>query len=107
MNRSSQKSTDHAKQLPTTHKGRISEWDKDGMNKQSSNIAKGIAIVMMLFHHTFYSSKAIAERVGGEIAISYSPVSSQLIFSVAQSCKLCVPIFVFITGYGTYRSFHR
>lgn len=103
--RSSPRSTEYATRPPTTHKGRISGWDDNGMNKQSTNIAKGIAIIMMLFHHTFYSSKAIAERVGGEVAISYAPLSSQLIFSIAKSCKLCVPIFVFITGYGTYRSF--
>ena len=56
---------------------------------------------MTLFHHTFYSTESIAERVGGEVAVSFAPLSSGLVFSAAKACKLCVPIFVFITGYGT------
>jgi len=76
------------------------------MNKKGTNIAKGIAIILMLWHHAFYSAKSVAERVG-EASFSYSPFSPSTVFSIAKAGKICVPIFVFITGYGTYLSLKK
>lgn len=79
------------------------------MNKRASNIAKGLAIIMMIWHHAFYSIEAIVERVGEQEtqALLYSPLGSNMVFTLAKTFKLCVPIFVFITGYGTYCSLMR
>ncbi len=73
------------------------------MNKRATDIAKGFAILMMLFHHAFYSQSAVSKRAG-DLVIRYAPLSSNTVFSVASAFKACVPVFVFITGYGTYRS---
>ncbi len=55
---------------------------------------KGIAIMMMLFHHLF----AFPDRypIGYEF--------SQLTQMIAVFCKVCVPIFLFISGYGFVKS---
>lgn len=71
------------------------------MSKDASYIAKGIAIVMMLWHHLFFSVEAVSELSGGA-AISYWPFSESMVFAIGQACKVCVAVFVFITGYGTY-----
>lgn len=76
------------------------------MNKCASDIAKGIAIIMMLCHHAFYSAETIAKRAAG-MSIHYAPFTEGSLVALAQSFKCCVPVFVLITGYGTYRSVSR
>ncbi len=73
------------------------------MNRRATDVAKGFAIVMMLWHHAFYSQSTVSKRAG-DLLVSYAPLSSNTVFAMAGACKACVPVFVFITGYGTYRS---
>ena len=58
--------------------------------------AKGIAIWLMLFHHLFYDAPAFTDRY----AVSSFPLSWPLLNSLSYYAKLCVSIFVFLTGYG-------
>lgn len=57
-----------------------------------SSVLKGIAILMMLFHHVFYNPNDgyLDFRIGDVWCIN----------SLAAVCKLCVAVFVFISGYG-------
>lgn len=59
---------------------------------QDSNVLKGIAILLMLCHHLFYSS----DYGFTDIKIH----SFNIINTFALMCKVCVAIFVFISGYG-------
>ena len=72
------------------------------MSKTASALAKGLAIIMMLFHHLFYSTETISAHVGAG-GFSSSPLSEASLVNVAQSFKICVAVFVFITAYGTFR----
>lgn len=72
------------------------------MNKRASTIAKGIAVLMLLSHHLFYSNEKISVLSGNQ-GLAFWPFSQELIIQVSQSFKTCVSIFVFITGYGVYR----
>lgn len=58
-----------------------------------SNVFKGIAILIMLFHHLFLRP----EMYGYDDIFIHG---HGLIFSIAKMCKVCVAIFVFISGYG-------
>lgn len=72
------------------------------MNKNnlfSKNVtlsAKGIAIILMLFHHLFYDAPGFVDRYG----VSSSPLSWQTLNALSYYAKICVSIFVFLTGYG-------
>lgn len=64
--------------------------------KEDSNICKGIAICMMLMHHLFSSNDYIG------YVISFYPFTEDRIVFLSVLCKVCVAVFVFITGYGLY-----
>lgn len=72
---------------------------KQGLTKSDSMALKGIAILMLMFHHLFCEP----ERFEG-YAVSFAPFSQSFVVSVASMFKICVSIFAFITGYGLYIS---
>lgn len=57
-----------------------------------SNALKGIAILMMLWHHLFYYSNGSFN----DIYINGYGLAK----TSALACKVCVAIFVFVSGYG-------
>lgn len=67
------------------------------LTKNKSNFIKGIAVILMVFHHLF----AFPDRV-----LDYSLISHlfgrKFEFNFALFGKICVPIFIFISGYGYY-----
>ncbi|OON38538.1 hypothetical protein BTJ39_17930 [Izhakiella australiensis] len=66
------------------------------ITREQTAFIKGMAILMMLFHHLF----AFPNRIDPSIVII--PLSQQINFelNIAQYCKICVPIFLFLSGYG-------
>lgn len=72
------------------------------MTKRESNILKCVAIMLMLFHHLFmYAAEPDYP------ALVYGPLLSNpwRLASLGQLSKLCVTLFVFVTAYGTARSY--
>ncbi len=67
--------------------------------KEDTNILKGIAILMMLFHHLFGFPDRVAQYMTVE--------TGSLIQLLGRFGRLCVPIFVFISGYGMYVSYAK
>lgn len=59
---------------------------------QDSNVFKGLAILMMLCHHLFFSPD-----YGFDDIVVHG---HGLINTFAMQCKICVAIFVFVSGYG-------
>ena len=66
--------------------------------KQSSDMAKGIAILFMLFYHLFSvpTDNAIMQ-------VNYSPLSEDVFLTIAKFGNICVPVFIFLTSYGISR----
>lgn len=70
-----------------------------GFLKSHTQIAKGVAIVLMMVHHLF----AFPERIQNVSYISILPgthLSVELI--IGTFGKLCVSMYLFLTGYGLY-----
>lgn len=58
-----------------------------------TNTLKGIALMLLLFHHIFY----VNEGNFSDITIGHT----EMINTVAVNfCKLCVSLFVFLSAYG-------
>ena len=78
--------------------------------KEETNICKGIAIIMMLFHHLFNDFEEYAGFV-----VDYSPFTAERLtflailskICVAILSKICVAIFVFLSGYGMAYTYRR
>lgn len=70
------------------------------ISKEQGNFIKGIAIVLMLFHHLF----AYSERYPTNMEIIF--LSNSVFYEriLGEIGKYCVPIFLFISGYGFAKS---
>ena len=62
-------------------------------------IAKGMAILLLLFYHLFYE-----EHVITELQVNYAPISRDIFLMGAGFGNICVAIFVMITAYGITKS---
>ncbi|MCR5704140.1 MAG: acyltransferase [Eubacterium sp.] len=71
-------------------------------SKEDTQKIKGIAIIMMFFHHLFLAPNRYAGKT-----ISFTPFSEHTINTASLSMKLCVAIFVFLSAYGLTISYKR
>ena len=67
--------------------------------KKDTALVKGAAILMMLFHHLFTT----ADRYAG-YEIIFQPFGEVFTVQLARFFKICVGIFVFLSGYGVTKS---
>lgn len=71
--------------------------------KESSDMAKGIAILLMLFYHLF--STATDNAI---MQVDCSPLPESIFLTIAKFGNICVPVFIFLTSYGiSYKVFHN
>lgn len=70
-------------------------------DKRQTNIAKGIALLMLLWHHLFFNSPEYYDRFISLFYVDGIPVESFM----ADFCKICVSVFLFLSGYGLFRSY--
>ena len=82
--------------------------------KEHTMQMKGIAIIILLFHHCFLNAqrwatvpyeKLATTKEWGYYPISFAPFSSHTIQYLASFSKICVAMFVFMTGYGMWVSY--
>ena len=69
------------------------------MNKSQTNICKGVAVILLLIHHLFINIDDVTQY-----GVSCVFINSDMLLYIAQICKVCVSIFVFLTGYGCMRA---
>lgn len=72
------------------------EQSRKYLSIQDTNVLKGLALLLLLWHHLFYKTNGLFE----DFTLFGYGIANQLgIFS-----KVCVAIFVFLSGYGLIRS---
>ena len=70
-------------------------------DKRQTNIAKGIAVLMLLWHHLFYNSPEFYDRFTSMRLLSGGvPIECFL----STFCKGCVAVFLLLSGLGLYKS---
>ena len=71
-------------------------------SKRDTKIIKGVAICLMLYHHLFaYPMKV----VDGNVFISLCSFGETTLSTyIGQFGRICLPMFVFLSGYGSYLS---
>ena len=70
-------------------------------DKRQTNIAKGIALLLLLWHHLFYNNPEYYSRFISLFPIKGIPMEC----FIADFCKVCVAIFLFLSGYGLFKSY--
>lgn len=71
---------------------------------RQTNIAKGLAIIFLLFHHLFSSNN---EELLFKPLIFVENGTVPFIFSVSELCSVCVSMFLFLSGYGLFKSYEK
>ncbi len=71
-------------------------------DKSDSQAMKGIAILMMLFHHCYFTKDRFEQY-----DVDFFPFGMTMAMDVAAFFKICVAIFVFISGYGIMVSMQK
>lgn len=74
---------------------REAEKKKYVFGKNDTLLVKGVAILMMIYHHCFLDE----ERFAGHEVIP-TPLSMEMLMNTSNFCKLCVALFVFLSAYG-------
>ncbi len=71
---------------------------KEGMSREQSAVLRGLAILMMIYHHIF----ATPELYGLEYfsVLRFGEVNVELY--LAWFCKIALGIYLFVSGYGMY-----
>lgn len=72
----------------------------NGISKENSMLLYGVAILLMIYHHLF----GFPGRLNGDYISILNCVSGIENFDImlGKCCKLCVAIYVFVSGYGCY-----
>lgn len=76
-----------------------SDKDFESFSKKDSLCLKGIAIIILMFHHLF--------RAVGRFklyTVDFLPFTQNFVVNMSDYFKICVGIFAFISGYGLYLS---
>lgn len=66
------------------------------LSKDYSNMVKGIAVLMMIMHHIW----GFPEKIPGLLL-------SNIEVQIGSAAKICVSIFMFLSGYGLYYTFYK
>ena len=74
-----------------------------GFGKQQSQIIKGVAIILMAFHHCFIPVKGNLDGY----SITFFPFTYAQVTEFAAFSKICVSLFSFVSGYGLFLSFRN
>lgn len=69
--------------------------------KRETAIVKGAAVVLMLVHHLFYQEEYL------ENCIFLLPHEKEGLLLFGQLSKVCVALFVLLSGYGLYKSWEN
>lgn len=75
--------------------------DSRAFSKENSLAAKGVAILMMMWHHCFLSGRF------EDFSINFRPLTQSQVVNIADFCKICVSLFAFVSGYGLYLSYRE
>ena len=70
-------------------------------DKRQSNIAKGVAVLLLLWHHVFTDSARVRGSITSFLFVGDTPLACL----ISPICKVCVALFCVISGYGMFKSF--
>lgn len=74
---------------------------KISFSKNDTLVIKGVTILFLLFHHCFLSGRF------EEYGIIFEPIPQKYMVIIAAFLKICVGMFVFLSGFGMFKSYQN
>ena len=74
-----------------------------GFSRDDTKMVKGFAIILMLYHHLFAFPNRIQDGSSYITLLTFTNVDSAMLIGLFG--KMCVALFLFLGGYGTWMSF--
>ena len=71
--------------------------ERNYLDKSASAALKGVAILLMLFHH-MYRKPSMFDKYG----LSFAPFEQADVVDFAIVCNICESIYAFMSGYALY-----
>ena len=68
---------------------------KSEFTKEDTLAMKGVAIIVMFYHHCFLSKDRFAK-----FDVTFFPLPEHVAITLSYFCKICVGLFVFLSAYG-------
>lgn len=72
-------------------------------SREDTKLVKGFAIILMLYHHLFAFPNRIQDGSSYIPILDFSGIDSAMLFGLFG--KICVALFLFLGGYGTWISY--
>lgn len=70
---------------------------------RQTNISKGVAVCLLLWHHLFFNNRSMYKHYISLLVLDGIPVEALL----SDVCKVCVAIFLILSGYGLHKSYKK
>lgn len=80
----------------------MKKTDVERFSIRDTNIAKGVAILLLVFHHCFLSTERFEAY-----DVSFFPFTEEMVIFAARAAKCCVGIFTFLSAYGLTRTYQK
>lgn len=81
----------------------MSEERIEYFSKSDSQMLKGIGIILMICYHLFRDAESC---FSGKV-VDFFPFSFEQGIAINDSFRICVSLFVFVTGFGLFKSFEK
>ena len=72
---------------------------------RQTNIAKGVALLMLLWHHLFYNNPDTFNRFISLWVVNGTAYNTPIESYLADFCKVCVAVFLLLSGFGLFKSY--
>lgn len=85
--------------IETQNRKNVGYMEGDPFTRENSLAIKGVAIIMMLWHHCFLPGRFEKYK------ICFWPLAQSQAVNIASFFKICVSLFAFVSGYGLFVSY--
>lgn len=70
---------------------------------RQTNISKGVAVCFLLWHHLFFNNPSMYKHYVSLLVFDGIPAEAM----ISDICKVCVAVFLILSGYGMHKSYKR
>ena len=87
--------------------GKAEQRKPEGFTREHTALCKGVACMLLLFHHLFYREQMLGGCVTLLDQLTGGTRGLELVYGAAHAAKVCVALFLILSGCGLTESWKR